>query len=641
VLVNQSFAHAFLAKVPVIHGPYSCLIPPVAYFLFGTCMHGSMATGSLVALLTGEAVKDIPTAEERGETAALLSVMTGVVLLVMGLCHLGFLVRFFSRVSLSGFITGSAFVTGLSQMKNLTGGPVPTMRTWRSFDWGVLIDGHRAMTVFTSVFMLVCLVWLKRAKRRPGVPRVIKLVAQVKELVVVVYGLVLVLLLPEQYQIPYLGAVPSGIPEFRVPPGLLQQETWIRLLPTAASIAACTFISSFATSKGYAVKCGYTMSTTSEFVALGFANFGGGFLGAFPTQIALCRTAIGFEAGIHSPLGSNLLPMVVVALVVQFATRAFYYVPRCALACIIVIGCSGSCDWHTLAVLYRTPKSWRQRRSVGLWLISCLGTVFLGVFSGLLLATGISLVMLIRDAAQPRMYELGKLPRFYDDDPYASESWVPRQLYSAATPEPGVIVVRLEGDLNFANSERFTDTVERLVCQNPNTTGVVFDACCCPTMDMTAVLQVEDLVRGLRSSGVRFVFANVLERPRDRLEKILHPEQPSLTISVDAAVTFALTGTTPSPLQAVPEQEALTPSLRRRRPTSLGHRHAARLPVQEGETIWGGSSPSIHSGTPLDGTPGGRAEGDRRYRSASGGDNSPVSLRGGVSRDKGEVVVTA
>jgi len=568
-------------------------------------------------------------------------VMTGVVLILMGLCRLGFLVRFFSRVSLSGFITGSALVTGLSQMKNLTGGPVPTTKTMRTFHWGGLVTEHRAVTVGTSLAMLGLLVVMKMAKKRPGSSGVVRLAAQVKELLVVILGLLVVMSLPERYQIPYLGAVSSGIPQFKVPPGLLDQGTWARLLPTAASIAACVFISSFATSKAYAVKAGYTVSTTNEFVALGVANFGGGFLGAFPTQIALCRTAIGYEAGIHSPLGSNLLPMVVVALVVQFATRAFYYVPKCSLACIIVVGCAGSCDWHTLAVLYRTPKSWRQRRSVVLWLISCWGTVFFGVFSGLILAAVISLVMLIRDAAQPRMYELGKLPRFYDDDPYASESWVPRQLYSAATPEPGVIVVRLEGDLNFANSERFTDTVERLVCQNPNTTGVVFDACCCPTMDMTAVLQVEDLVRGLRSSGVRFVFANVLERPRDRLEKILHPEQPSLTISVDAAVTFALTGTTPSPLQAVPEQEALTPSLRRRRPTSLGHRHAARLPVQEGETIWGGSSPSIHSGTPLDGTPGGRAEGDRRYRSASGGDNSPVSLRGGVSRDKGEVVVTA
>uniref|UniRef100_A0A7S4GQJ6 STAS domain-containing protein n=1 Tax=Oxyrrhis marina TaxID=2969 RepID=A0A7S4GQJ6_OXYMA len=578
VLASQSFAHASLARAPLIQGPYSCVLPPMIYCLFGTCMHASVGTGALVALLTGEALKNIPSEAERGAACTLLSVMVGTLLALMGICRLAFLVRFFSRVALSGFITGSGVVICLSQLQDLTGGPLPTWTTVHDFSWADAITPSRVMATFTSCFMVVVLGWLRKIKEAEVAHPWLKSASQVKELVVAGYGILLCACLPEEFRMPYIGEVEGGFPSFKVPPGVLSHAKWIELLPSAVTIAACVFISSFAAAKRFALKAGYTMSATNEFVALGVSNFCGGFLGAIPTQVGLSRTAIAYEAGIHSPIGSNLIPALCIMVLVQCCTGVFYYVPRCALACIIVVGSLGICDWSTLGVLYRTPETWKQRRGVAIWCISFLGTIFLGVFSGLLWATGLSILMLIKDSAQPRVYELGRLPQYYEDDPYASEHWVPSQLYGHATPEEGIIVLRLEGDLNFANCERFTDLVERKVCQRGGTRAVIFDGCSCPRMDMTALMNLQDLVVGLRTSGVALVFANTLERPRKRLEKLLGGTglipQASLTFTIDEAVSFSKTQVAP-PAPDKPQKR------RKVKRTNLGQFQLARLKVSE------------------------------------------------------------
>jgi len=247
------------------------------------------------------------------------------------------------------------------------------------------------------------------------------------------------------------------------------------------------------------------------------------------------------------------------------------------------MGVASSVDLRTLVVAYTTPRSWRERRGAALWIISCGGTVFLGLFSGLLLSTALSLLILIQDAAQPTIYELGRLPKFYEDDPYASDQWVPKQHYQLATPPPNVVVLRLEGNLNFANCERFADMVERLAYHSRTTVGVVFDAGCCPFMDMAAILQLEELVKGLATNGVQLVFANVLERPRHRLRKVLGPAQPSMRLTVDAAVVLVQTGTAP----AIDEEQVVRPTMRGRRKNSLGQIHGSRLPVQEANSILG------------------------------------------------------
>ncbi len=127
IQMSQSVAHAGLSKLSgpaLIHGPYSCMLPPIVYALIGTSRHGSVGTGSLVALLVGEFISqaNIPPHEVSVETQVLcMTVITGAVLLLMRLFQLQALVKFISKAALTGFVNASAILIIQSQLRDVIG----------------------------------------------------------------------------------------------------------------------------------------------------------------------------------------------------------------------------------------------------------------------------------------------------------------------------------------------------------------------------------------------------------------------------------------------------------------------------------------------------------------------------------------
>ena len=123
ILMAQSLAHASLCGVALIHGPYSCMLPPVVYALFGTCIHSSVGTGGLVSLLVGVRLAEYGDLAHRTRAAAVLTLEVGLALALMGALQLGWLVRFLSRPALSGFMTASALMIMGSQLPPMLGLP--------------------------------------------------------------------------------------------------------------------------------------------------------------------------------------------------------------------------------------------------------------------------------------------------------------------------------------------------------------------------------------------------------------------------------------------------------------------------------------------------------------------------------------
>merc|ERR1712224_1034017 len=134
VLIAQSLAHASLSEVDVINGPYTCILPPLAYAIFGTCGQASVGTGGLVALLTGLTLAELKVdgvflnLEQRTHACAILAFMVGAILVVMSLMRLSFIARFLSRPALSGFITGSALLIVEAMLGPMLGLPKSAVR---------------------------------------------------------------------------------------------------------------------------------------------------------------------------------------------------------------------------------------------------------------------------------------------------------------------------------------------------------------------------------------------------------------------------------------------------------------------------------------------------------------------------------
>ncbi|GAB9474046.1 Sulfate permease [Globisporangium polare] len=126
MIVPQEISLSTMMGVPPIYGLYTAALVPMIYPLFGTSRVLSVANGAEVSLLVGSAIKKIESVEERVATGILLSFLSGVFLLMMGVFRLGILADFFSRPVMGGFISAGGVLIMLSQCANWFGVKVPS-----------------------------------------------------------------------------------------------------------------------------------------------------------------------------------------------------------------------------------------------------------------------------------------------------------------------------------------------------------------------------------------------------------------------------------------------------------------------------------------------------------------------------------
>ena len=126
MLIPQGMAYAMLAGLPPVVGLYASTIPLIVYALFGTSRHLGVGPIAIISLLVFSGVSTLaePGTGEYISLVILLTFMVGILQFAMGALKLGFIVNFFSHAVISGFISASAIVIGLSQLKHLLGIPL-------------------------------------------------------------------------------------------------------------------------------------------------------------------------------------------------------------------------------------------------------------------------------------------------------------------------------------------------------------------------------------------------------------------------------------------------------------------------------------------------------------------------------------
>ena len=123
MLIPQSLAYAMLAGVPAEMGLYSTLLPLVFYALLGTSRTLSVGPVAVISLMNATAVGDVVarTGVDYASAAIALALLSGGMLVIMGMLRFGFLVNFLSHPVVAGFITSSALIIAISQLQHLAG----------------------------------------------------------------------------------------------------------------------------------------------------------------------------------------------------------------------------------------------------------------------------------------------------------------------------------------------------------------------------------------------------------------------------------------------------------------------------------------------------------------------------------------
>ncbi|MGI9557432.1 MAG: SulP family inorganic anion transporter, partial [Solirubrobacterales bacterium] len=264
-----------------------------------------------------------------------------------------------------------------------------------------------------------------------------------------------------------------------------------------------------------------------ELIAIGAANVGAGFSQAFAVDGSLSRTAAGDGAGAQSQV-SNLVCAVLIIVTVLVLTPLFENLPEAALAAIVI-----GAVWH-LIDLRKLTRLWSLGR-VEFWAgaICMLGVLTFGILEGVLIAVGFSLVALIYRATRPSMVVLGAGDERYRDIDRAPD----------AETDPGVVVLRFDYELYFANASYFREEVRRIVRETePRPYALVLDCEGIPNLDLTAAETLDELRQELDEQGITVWMARVKGPVRDMLQLVRREEDlhtGALYPTVDAAVEAA------------------------------------------------------------------------------------------------------
>ena len=476
LLLPQGLAYAALARQPEFLGLYTGF-PAAVYAVFGTSRQGAIGPQSIPALIISSSLIGIPD-DEYPAAVASVTLLSGLITLAAGWLRLGDLVRFISRPVLTGFAAGSAILTIASSAKDVIG--VNVERHAALYDTLAALGAaiphtHWPTAVFASSATLLLLV-LPRAPWNRVLPA---------PLLVTVLSIAFMALwmhyvdhidlfgpsasgsgggggggggtnstdydddaVVTDYSGPFgiqlIGPFPTSLPAPTLP--TLPLARLPLLLTTALTVTLVGFIESITVAKMYALKHGYAVSAESELKALGCANIFGSTLGALPVMAAFGRSSINDASGARTPLAQAVSALTVCVLVVAISP-ALFYLPKAALAAVIIVAVSGLVGVAQARALWRTDKS-----DFACLLASFAATAGLGVAYGVIFAVAISLTLFVGALTRSAVVELGRVR--------GTTTYAP-------LGEPGVAplrvahVLRFPAPLWFANAPTLRDRLLR------------------------------------------------------------------------------------------------------------------------------------------------------------------------------------
>lgn len=496
VVVPQSLAYATLAGVPSVNGLYAAVGALALYALFGTCRDLNMGAESTVALMAAATVAPLVT--DPGNVVELTSLAA---LLVGGWCLLGFVFRlgfiseFLSRPILAGYVFGSGIIIVISQLEALFGLDIDA--SLYTTDLGAIVrnlDEADGLTTLLGVSTVVLVFGLR--KLLPKIPA---------PLVAVVLGIVLVIAFDlDQEGVAVVGDIESGVPVPGLPNVSFDQFTQL-LLPTLG-IALLAYPDSFLTARSLSATGGYTLDANQEFLAVGAANVGAGFLQGIPVNGSQSRSFVQADAGGKT----NLVGVICAALVLVtllFLTGLFERLPNTVLAGIVIVAGLG------LFALDDFKALWRIRRSE-FWLgtTTVASVLVLGMLGGIAFAIGLSLIVTVARVVRPHTAELGQVE--------GTDTFRDLARNPDARPIPGLLIYRIDDELFFANAAFFVrDVKERLIGSDTPATGLVIDLEGVSDIDTTAIQQFDELLDDLDAADVTVTIARVRRPVMDMLER--------------------------------------------------------------------------------------------------------------------------
>jgi SulP family sulfate permease len=495
VVIPKAMAYATIAGLPAEAGLYTACIPMAIYAVLGTSRVLSVSTTSTIAILTAGALASIgsnASADELLTAASTLALLVGAMLVLASVLRLGFVANFISDPVLTGFKAGIGLVIVVDQLPKLLGVHIDKSGFFR--DLLSLAERLPHTSVPTMVLAFGTLALVVGAERI--VPR-----APAPLLAVIVGVAASGLLGLSSSGVETIGHIQAGLPAISVPDFSLIARLW----PAALGIAVMSFTETVAAGRTFVARSEPRPQADRELLALGVANAVGSFFGIMPAGGGASQTAVNRTAGAKSQ-GAAVVTAVVVIGVLLFLSPVIALLPQATLAAVVIattISLVNPVDFRTIRVVRHVEFRWA--------LVALVGVVLLGSLNGILAAVIVSLLALVYHSNHPPMYVLARKPGTNVFRPLSPE-------HSEDETFAGLLILRTEGRIHFANAQRVGDKMWPLIhAAKPKV--VLLDCSAVPDIEYTALRMLTDAEEKLRESGMTLWLAALNPEALNVIEK--------------------------------------------------------------------------------------------------------------------------
>ena len=490
--IPQSLGYAGIAGVPIIVGLYAIPLALVAYALLGSSPHLVVGPVSTVSVLSGSLVAGMANGDPSRAIAltSALAIGAGLGLLIGGLARLGWAAEFMSSPIVTGFVFGLVILIVIGEIPSLLGVPATSGEVQERI-LSIVESLPSFNPVTTALGLSALAILFVGARFAPRIPW---------GLLVLVAGIALSSALDLTADgVVTVGPVPTGLPPIGLPGIGLGDLGPVAL--GGLALALVGLAEGLSAARLFAAQGGYSIDANQEFLATGAANMAAGISGGLGVAGSLSKTAASRRAGGTTQVTGLVAALLVLAVLVALADY-LAPLPRAILSAIVI-----QAVWNLMNVS-ALRRYRRIRRNDFVAALTALGGVLiLGPLYGLLVAIGLAVLGLVYRSSRAGIDVMGRVPG-------EKAAWGSITDHPERRTYDGIVVIRLDSPLFWANASEINDQVLATLAEHPDARVVLLDLEATSQLDTTSIDMLEGLLSRLRERGVDLYLVRVFYRAR-------------------------------------------------------------------------------------------------------------------------------
>lgn len=421
------------------------------------------------------------------------TILAGIILVIMGICHFGSLIKYIPYTITTGFTCGIAVTLFVGQLKDFFGLSIKSVPSEFLDKVIVYAKNIKSVNITASLIGLsaiaIMLIWPKITDKIPG-----SLVAIIITTAIAYFAKLPINTIGSVY-----GELNSSFPAFHVPS--ISMNLIQKMLSPAFTIAVLAAIESLLSAVVSDGMIGDTHKSNAELIGQGLGNIFSGLFGGIPATGAIARTAANVRNGGRTPIAgiAHCITLTIILLVLMPLAAL---IPMTTLAAVLLVVAANMADWESFFNLCKSaPKS---------DIIVLVVTFFLTVFFDLVVAIEIG-VVLAALLFMKRMAETADIKAWkYTDSPDIT----PGEAEKLRDIPHSISVFEICGPMFFAAADQILN-----INSNHHTKVVVIRMRSVPAIDASAMRSLHELVSRAKKKNITLLFSHVNEQPMHVMEK--------------------------------------------------------------------------------------------------------------------------